>query len=145
VQERIWTTLASYQWDNHEDGMYRLMQYGTHNLSLLRGLEAAIDFMTQVGPDRVEARVRSLGHHLREGLGEIPGVTLETPTHPELAAGMTRYGIEGLEGTALQDELWRRRRIRVRGAPAVRQSTHIYNDFAQLDETLEVVRDLAKG
>jgi len=143
VQERIWTTLASYQWDNHADGMYRLMQYGTHNLSLLRGLEAAIDFMTQVGPDRVEARVRSLGRHLREGLSEIPGVILETPTHPELAAGMTRYGIEGLEGTALQNELWSRRRIRVRGAPSVRQSCHIYNDFAQLGETLEIVRELA--
>jgi selenocysteine lyase/cysteine desulfurase len=145
MQERIWTTLASYQWDNQEDGMYRLMQYGTHNLSLLRGLEAAIDFMTQVGPDRVEARVRSLGRRLREGLGEIPGVVLETPTHPELAAGMTRYGIEGLEGTALQDELWSRKRIRVRGAPSVRQSCHIYNDFAQLDETLEIVRELAHG
>ena len=145
VQERIWTTLASSQWDNQEDGMYRLMQYGTHNLSLLRGLEAAIDFMTQIGPDRVEARVRSLGSRLREGLGEIPGVIIETPISPELAAGITRYGIEGLEGTVLQDELWSRRRIRVRGAPSVRQSCHIYNDFAQLDETLEVVRELARG
>lgn len=145
VQERIWTTLASYQWDNQDDGMYRLMQYGTHNLSLLRGLEAAIAFMSQIGPDRVEARVRRLGRYLRDGLREIPGVIVETPAHPELAAGMTRYGIQGLEGTTLQDELWSRRRIRVRGAPAVRQSCHIYNDFAQLDETLEVVRDLARG
>ena len=145
VQEKIWTTLASYQWDNHDDGMYRLMQYGTHNLSLLRGLEAAIDFMSQIGPDRVEARVRSLGRHLREGLSEIPGVVVETPLHPELAAGMTRYGIGGLEGTVLQDELWRRRRIRVRGAPSVRQSCHIYNTFAQLDETFEVVSELARG
>ena len=145
VQERIWTTLASYQWDNHEDGMYRLMQYGTHNLSLLRGLEAAVAFMSQVGPDRVAARIRRLGRYLRDGLSEIPGVVLETPTHPDLAAGMTRYGVDGLEGTTLQDELWRRRRIRVRGAPAVRHCTHIYNDFAKLDETLEVVRELAQG
>ncbi len=94
VQERIWTTLASYQWDNHEDGMYRLLQYGTHNLSLLRGLEAALAFMSQLGPDRVEARVRRLGRYLRDGLSEIPGVVLETPTHPDLAAGMTRYGVE---------------------------------------------------
>lgn len=143
VQERIWPTLASSQWNNYEEGMYRLMQYGTHNLSILRGLEAAIDFMNQIGPERVEARVRSLGRYLRQGLSEIPRVILHTPTHPELAAGITRYGIEGLEGTKLQDELWNRKRIRVRGAPAVRQSCHIYNNFAQLDETLEVVRVLA--
>lgn len=143
-QERIWPTLASYQWDNHEDGMFRFMQYGTHNQSLLRGLEAAIDFMSRIGPERVEMRVRSLGNHLRKGLSGIPRVVLHTPTHPELAAGITRYGIEGLEGTKLQDELWNRKRIRVRGAPAVRQSCHIYNDFTQLDETLEVVRALAR-
>ena len=41
-------SLASYQWDNHDDGMYRLMQYGTHNLSLLRGLEAAFAFMRMI-------------------------------------------------------------------------------------------------
>ena len=144
-QERIWPTLASYQWDNHEDGMYRFMQYGTHNQSLLRGLEAAIDFMNQVGPERVETRIRNLGSYLRQGLSEIPRVTIRTPTHPDLAAGITRYGIEGLEGTKLQDELWNRKRIRVRGAPLVRQSCHIYNDFTQLDETLAVVRDLAQG
>jgi selenocysteine lyase/cysteine desulfurase len=145
VQERIWPTLASYQWDNYDDGMFRIMQYGTNNQSLLRGLEAAIDFMNQIGPERVERRVRSLGCYLRDGLSEIPGVVLRTPTHPELAAGITRYGIEGLEGTKLQDELWNRKRIRVRGAPAVRQSCHIYNNFTQLDETLEVVRDLARA
>ena len=143
-QERIWPTLASYQWDNHEDGMYRFMQYGTHNQSLLRGLEAAIDFMSRIGPERVEKRVRSLGSYLRKGLSEIPRVVLHTPTHPELAAGITRYSIEGLDGTKLQDELWNRKRIRVRGAPSVRQSCHIYNDYTQLDETLEVVRALAR-
>jgi len=58
---------------------------------------------------------------------------------------MFANGIEGLEGTKLQDELWNRKRIRVRGAPLVRQSCHIYNDFTQLDETLVVVRDLAQG
>jgi selenocysteine lyase/cysteine desulfurase len=144
AQERIWPTLASYQWDKADDGMYRLTQYGTHNLSLLRGLEAAIDFMRQMGPEHVETRIRTLGSYLRQGLSEIPRVRLHTPTHPDLAAGITRYGIEGIEGTTLQDELWHRKRIRVRGAPAVRQSCHIYNDFTQLDETLEVVRELTK-
>lgn len=100
MQDRIWTTLASGQWNNYDEGMYRLMQYGTHNLSLLHGLESAIDFVSQIGPDRVEKTVRHLGAYLREGLSKIPGVILETPMHPGLAAGITRYGIEGLEGSS---------------------------------------------
>ena len=145
AQKRIWPTLASYQWDKADDRMYRLTQYGTHNLSLLRGLEAAIDFVSQIGQERIEKRIRTLGHYLRQGLSEIPRVIIQTPTHPDLAAGMTRYGIEGLEGTELQDELWHRKGIRVRavGRDAVRQSCHIYNNMSELDETLEVVRAIA--
>ena len=65
-------------------------------------------------------------------------------TDPSGRAGDGRHGIEGLEGTTLQYELWSRSRIRVRGAPAVRQSCHVYSDFSQIDETLEVVRRLAR-
>ena len=147
VQERIWTTLASGQWDNYEDGMFRLMQYGTINLSLLKGFEAAIDFMNQIGLDKVEKRVRYLGNYLRQGLSGIPGTVIQTPLHPELAAGITNYGVEGVTGRELQDELWHRKRIRVRavGRGAVRQSCHIYNSRAELDQTLEVVKDLARS
>ena len=147
VQPRVWTTLASSQWNNYKDGMYRLQQYGTLNQSLLRGLETAIDFMDRIGRDRVEARVRSLGSYLRKGLGQIPGVTIITPTHPDLSAGITTWGVAGLTGKRLQDELWDRKRIRVRAAAdiAVRQSCHIYNNMAELDATLDVARALAKG
>jgi isopenicillin-N epimerase len=147
VQERIWPTLASGQWDNHKDGLFRLQQYGTLNQSLLRGLETAVDFMDRLGRDRVEQRVRALGRHLREGLGRVPGVTISTPVHADLSAGITTYGIHGVTGRQLQDELWNRKKIRVRavGTGDVRQSCHIYNSMAELEATLEVVTALAKG
>jgi selenocysteine lyase/cysteine desulfurase len=145
AQARIWTTLASSQWNNYKDGMFRLMQYGTLNQSLLRGLEAAVDFMDRIGRDRVEERVRFLGSYLRRGLGQIPKVTIATPVHPELSAGITTYGVAGVTGRQLQDELWERRQIRVRasGAESVRQSCHIYNSVKELDATLAVVKALA--
>ncbi|MEE8258025.1 MAG: aminotransferase class V-fold PLP-dependent enzyme, partial [Acidobacteriota bacterium] len=60
----LWTTLASRQWDNREDGAFRLMQYGTGNRSLLMGLDAALDFHFQIGPRKVEARILSLANRL---------------------------------------------------------------------------------
>jgi isopenicillin-N epimerase len=145
VQPKVWATLASSQWNNYKDGMFRLQQYGTLNQSLLRGLETAIDFIDRIGRDRVEARVRALGSHLRDGLGQIAAVTIVTPVHPELSAGITTWGVKGQSGRQLQDELWQRRRIRVRAASdvAVRQSTHIYNSMAEVDATLEIARALA--
>jgi selenocysteine lyase/cysteine desulfurase len=147
VQDRIWPTLASSQWNNHKDGMFRLQQYGTLNQSLLRGLEVAVDFMDRIGRDRIEERVRFLGDYLRRGLGQVPGVVLNSPVNPALAAGITTYGIKGVTGRQLQDELWNRKRIRVRasGTTGVRQSCHIYNNVAELDATLEVVKSLARA
>ena len=50
-----------------------------------------------------------------------------------------------MTGRALQDELWDRKKIRVRasGDAAVRQSCHIYNNAAEVDATLDVARALA--
>jgi selenocysteine lyase/cysteine desulfurase len=64
---------------------------------------------------------------------------------PDLSAGITHWGVEGLSGRQLQDELWARRKIRVRagGEKVVRQSTHIYNSLAEIGATLEVAKALA--
>lgn len=138
---RIWTTLASSQWDNHQDEGYRLQQRGTGNLSLLMGLDAAVDFHNRIGHDRVTGRIKELGDYLRSGLQKIPRVQINTPAHAQMCAGITNYQVEGLKGTAMQDALWAKG-IRIRGN---RQSTHIYNSEAELDATLAVIRELAKG
>jgi selenocysteine lyase/cysteine desulfurase len=136
----VWTTLASTQWDNHEDDGYRLMQRGTGSLSALVGLSAAIDFHNRIGPERVRQRIKYLGDYLRDGLKKISKVKINTPLHPAMCAGITNYEVEGLQGTALMDALWERKKIRIRGN---RQSTHIYNSEAEIDTTLGIVRELA--
>lgn len=141
----VWTTLCSSEWNNYRDGAYRLMQYGTGNLSLLKGLEAAIDFHLRIGPDRVEKRIVGLANRLREGLQKIKGVTILSPVHPELAGAMVTYRVNGITGPQLMDEMWKRK-IRVRSMGhenGVRQSVHIYNSPEEIDATLEVVRTLA--
>jgi isopenicillin-N epimerase len=140
--EDIWTTLAGGQWDNHEDEGFRFTQRGTGSLSLLMGLNAALDFHEAIGPDRIYARIKSLGDYLRDGLKKIDGVEIYTSLHPLMCAGITSYNIVGLEPGTLMDELWRRKKIRTRG---VRQCTHIYNSPGEIDMTLEVVRDMARS
>jgi isopenicillin-N epimerase len=138
----IWTTLAGGQWDNHEDEGFRFTQRGTGSLSLLMGLNAALDFHQAIGPGRVYARIKSLGDYLREGLKGVEGVEIYTSTHPAMCAGITSYNIAGLEPGKVMDELWTRKKIRIRG---VRQCTHIYNSPEEIDATLEVVREMARS
>ncbi|HET6204382.1 MAG TPA: aminotransferase class V-fold PLP-dependent enzyme [Planctomycetota bacterium] len=148
AQERIWTTLASSEWENAKEGLYRLMQWGTVNASLVRGFEVALDFFDRIGMPRIERRIRYLGDRLRAGLREIPRVAISSSVHPDLACGITTWKIEGISPRALMDEMWRRRRIRIRSVSDVwgaRTSTHVYVSPAQVDSLLEVARELAKA
>jgi selenocysteine lyase/cysteine desulfurase len=145
----VWATLASGNWNNYEpaDGAFRFMQFGTANLSLLVGLDAAIDFHERLGPERVEQRIMELSNRLRDGLKQVPRTTIYSPVHPALTCGIVTWGIEGVTGPALMDELWAKKKIRVRSQDdkMIRQSVHFYNSAEEIDATLEVARGLAKA
>ena len=145
-QKDLWATLASSAWDDQTDLMYRLMQYGTGNLSLLVGLGVAVDFHNQIGSDRIEARDFALANRLRAGLASVPGATIVSPTHPDLTCATTVYGLAGKTGGEIQDYLWNKGRVRVRSmgdTVGVRHACHIYNSPAEVDEALALLKALA--
>lgn len=141
---KIWSTIASYNWENEEDHGFRLMQNGTGNTALIAGFEASIDFFNTVGSDRWISRIKFLGDRLRTGLIENSKVMISSSIHPEMCAGMTTYGIEGMEGAELQKVLWEKERLQPRsvGKPGVRHSVHIYNNEEEIDRTLTVLSSL---
>jgi len=140
----IWSTIASYQWDNKEDHGFRLMQNGTGNAALLAGYDAAVDFFNTIGKDRWLERIKELGRYLRAGLKEIPQVTLESSTNEDMAAGITTYGVSGISGPDLQKTMWDKERLQPRsvGNKNIRHSVHIYNSKAEIDRALGVIKDL---
>jgi len=144
--DEVWTTLASGQWDNHEDNGFRFTQRGTGNPALLAGLEAAIDFFNKIGPKRVTDRIKYLGDYLRDGLKKIGKVEIKSSTHPKMCSGMTTFNISGLTGQIIQDEMWERGKLQPRSVGdenGIRLSTHIYNSIKEIDMALEIVNDLA--
>jgi len=144
----VWTTLASTQWNNHEDNGYRLGQRGTGNPALLKGFEAALDLHFEIGPERVYGRIKELGDQLRRGLSLMGGVEMITPSHPEMSSGLTTFKVDGIEGKAIQDELRRRGKIQPRALRenrGVRYSTHIYNSEHEIDRTLQIIGDMARN
>jgi selenocysteine lyase/cysteine desulfurase len=143
-QARVWTTLASTEWDNPKVGAFRLMQYGTGNLSLLKGLEKAVDFHVAIGSQRVQDRIIGLADRLRAGLQQIKGARIHSALHPELRSATTIWGIQSMTGPQIQEELWKRAKVRVRsmGDHGVRHCCHIYNSEQEVDRALATVRAL---
>lgn len=144
VMPRLWGTLASANWDNREDPGYRLMQYGTGNLSLLVGLEKALDFHAAIGSARVQDRIVGLADRLRTGLQEIHGVRVLSPSHPDMRTATTIWTMDGRAAVEIQDALWDAARVRVRAVgPGVRQCCHVYTLEEDVERTLDTVRGLA--
>lgn len=143
----IWTTVASARWDNHDDEGFRFTQRGTGNFPVLKGLEAALDFLFDIGPDRVYDRIKFLGQRLRTGLRQNPKVRIYSPVEESLCAGITVYTIAGMTGAQLQDEFWKRGRMRPRasGEFGVRHCTHIFNSEEEIDAALKIVQVLSKA
>ncbi len=147
VQDRFWTTLASYQWDNHEDGAFRFMQYGTGSIAVVDGLVAALGFLEKIGMPRIERWDAGLTKRLRDGLAGIANVRVASPSDPRLTAAITTFRIDGVNAKALQDALWTRR-VRVRAQNderGVRLSAHVYVSPADVDVVLDVTRELASA
>ncbi|HKE46104.1 MAG TPA: aminotransferase class V-fold PLP-dependent enzyme [Steroidobacteraceae bacterium] len=145
VQDRFWTTLASYQWDNHEDGAFRFMQFGTGSVPVVEGFMAALQFIEKIGMQRIERWDAGLTKRLRDGLASMPGVRVASPADPRLAAAMTTFRVNGMKAKALQDALWAQH-VRVRAQNderGVRLSAHMYVSPADVDAVLEVTRGLA--
>jgi isopenicillin-N epimerase len=118
----VWTSVASGQWNNHQDDGYRFTQRGTGNLSLMMGLDAALDFQFAIGPDRIQQRIKYLGEYLRDGLRKIPKARIMSPDNAAMVSGITVYNIAGVSAQVLGAEMWKRKRLRPRGQ---RHCTHI--------------------
>jgi selenocysteine lyase/cysteine desulfurase len=145
VQDRLWTTLASYQWDNHQDGAFRFMQFGTGSVPVAEGLTAALGFIDKIGMPRIERWDAGLTKRLREGLARIPAVRVASPSDPRLTAAITTFRVNGTKAKALQDALWAKR-VRVRAQNderGVRLSAHLYVSPADVDSVLDATREFA--
>lgn len=143
---KIWTTVASGRWDNHEDEGFRFTQRGTGNFSMIEGLDAALDFYLQIGPERAYERIKFLGDRLRAGLRKISKVKIYSPDDNAMCSGITLYNIDGLTGTKLQDTFWEKASMRPRSAGdvfGVRHCTHIFNSPEEIDKALSIVKQLA--
>lgn len=145
AQPQFWTTLASYQWDNQEQGAFRFMQYGTGSTALIDGLMAAIALGERNTMERVERWDLMLTRRLREGLAKIKGVVSSSPADPRLASAITTFRVEGVSARDLQNALWARKiRVRAQGDDkGVRLSAHVCVAPADIDVVLQVVAALA--
>lgn len=70
---------------------------GFHSFEHRWALNAAFDFMLQIGKPRTAARTHALNTQLKEGLFDMKHVKLITPMDPKLSSGITCFMVEGMK------------------------------------------------
>jgi selenocysteine lyase/cysteine desulfurase len=146
ILKNLWTSVSSYQWNNHEDEGFRFTQRGTGNYSILLGLEAALDFHAEIGAQRVYDRIKYLGNYLRDELRKMPKVKVFSPAAESMCAGISVYNVMGVTGSKLQDAFWNEARMRPRSQGdefGVRHCTHIFNSEKEIEAACRIVRKVA--
>ncbi len=124
-----------------------VVEVGTRSVELAAGLGASIDFLNEIGYDRVTKRTREMSNYLKEKLQEINTVDILTPFEEEASGTTVTFKPKNGSRWSVQRELSSKYKIRLRGVSeaglgGIRVSVHIYNTYEELDILLEGIKDI---
>lgn len=117
------------------------LSVGMPNFPSIYALRPGIEFLLQVGVERIERELKPVVARLRLGLCEL-GVRLLTPGDAEYASGIVAF--EHAKAADIGAALEREGVIVWAGDGRVRASVHLYNDMADVDRYLETLKSILR-
>jgi cysteine desulfurase/selenocysteine lyase len=147
--------IAEVYWDHatYADIPHKF-EAGTPAIAQAVGLGAAVDYLSQIGLERVHAHEQKLTARLLEGLQRIPGLKIYGPKDPARRAGLVSFSAEGIHPHDLSTLLDEQgiairaghhctqplhRHLQVQST--ARASVYLYNTLAEVDRFLEVLAE----
>jgi len=124
----------------------RLENYNTRNLPELLGLGASVEFINQIGMDKINARSYELKAYFRSKIEGNPAFKLKTPAHEKLSAAIQVVEVVGKEVREVKKRLMEEFNIDCRpmttfGLNALRISLSIYMTKADIDYLVAALQD----
>ncbi len=135
--------LKGYQQNAHR------YDFATQNAAIYVGMGAAIDFLYHIGMENVTARGKAMSSYLRQELVTLGDkIELLTPEEEQSRASITGFRIKNYPFDKFVSFAWEKHKIRLRavgegGLNSVRVSTHIYNNFDEVELFLKTVKEVA--
>ena len=144
VHDRIWPSVVSLY--AGAVGISRKLEAnGQRDDASIAAFAEALRFRERIGRPAIEQRARDLARYMIDSLRRMDGVTLYTPTDPQLSAAIVVFRPGSLDprklGTALNDNDRIVCTVRA-GAdrPGLRLSPHLYNTMEETDRMLAAIR-----
>ena len=120
---------------------------GTADFPVRAAIGTALEFVSEIGLDQVEARCRFLSDYLKERLSHLSDVRLLSGARAQSAPGSTIFEKEGLDAVESVPLLERLAAVHIDehqrdGHNAIRVSTHVYNTTAEIDRLVGALEAL---
>jgi selenocysteine lyase/cysteine desulfurase len=125
-------------------------EYGTRNTPIIIGLGTAVDFIEEIGIERVETRGRYLADRFIRGMEEVPGVEILTPKNPEYSACIVSIRVEGMDAQKVSLQLSQEQIIKLRAVfeydiNALRASFSVFNSPEEVDMLVNSLKAVITG
>jgi len=120
---------------------------GTQANALYTGVNASIDFINSIGIENIHNRIKYLGKYTQDRLLEMDKVELLTPTEERSRCAVNGFRIRGVDYHKFFDTC-AAEKVRIRAVPedglnCLRVSTHIYNNKAEVDKLMDLIKKSA--
>ena len=143
--ERLWAHTVSGEWHNYKQKAYRFSNLGTSNLSVMAGLQAALDFHATLGSNHVHTRIHELAKRVRDRLQGYPQLRLANASADSFYAGLVSFepAKGNLDRIAAECAA---RNIRIAGgAQQIRIATHIFTQPTELNAFFDALERGLRG
>lgn len=124
-------------------------EYGTQNESLFLGLGAAIDFISNIGVNRVLKHNKDLAELFYNGLQEIPEVEILSPEEDKFRTSVITFKVKGKNyknlASFLSNKMIRVRVVHEANLNGIRASFHLYNDNNNVKKIIKEVKNFIKS
>ncbi len=123
--------------------------YATQNAALYIGLGAAIDFLYHIGMKNIIKRCKGMSGYLQNELLKLGDkIEMLTPTEEQSRGFVTGFRLKSMAGDKFQEFVQTKKNFRIRYVGeghlnSIRISTHLYNNYEEINKFLDVVREIA--
>lgn len=123
----------------------RRFECGSPNMLGAFALEASLSLLEDVGMETVAELLQQRVQQLTAGIRALPGAQMHSPLAPERRAGIVNFSLAGWDNQALYQRLREEQVICIQRGSGVRLSPHFYTSEQVIEETLQLLAQLAKG
>jgi selenocysteine lyase/cysteine desulfurase len=121
--------------------------FGTQNAAIYQGLGASIDFLYHIGMENIVRRGKALSSHLQQELMKIENVEMLTPTEDQSRGFVIGFRLKNMSydkfGEHATKKGFRIRLVAENKLNSIRISTHIYNNFDEVNKFIDAVKEVA--